>query len=59
MGIRRTAVMKKSLKKTTKLPWEDWVIVSHELNETDKSPWFRVAMHGYPPDNGKKAKLRW
>jgi hypothetical protein len=36
------------------LHWKDWVIMTHKLRRVDKTPWFRVAMYGHPPEKGEK-----
>lgn len=36
------------------LHWTDWVIIGHGMRKKDGKPWFRVAMYGYPPEEGEK-----
>ena len=37
------------------LSWEKWVIMSHAVSEVDGvTPFFRVAMYGYPPKDGEE-----
>ena len=36
------------------LHWKEWVIMTHKLRKVDGTPWFRVAMHGYPPEKDEK-----
>jgi hypothetical protein len=36
------------------LHWKEWVIMTHKLRKVDGTPWFRVAMCGYPPEKDEK-----
>jgi hypothetical protein len=36
------------------LHWKEWVIMTHKLRKVGGTPWFRVAMYGYPPEKDEK-----
>ena len=37
------------------LPWKEWVVMSHERVSDHERCRFRVAMHGFPPEEGEKS----
>jgi hypothetical protein len=36
------------------LPWQDWVVMAHEKVSEEKCCRFRVAVYGYPPEEGEE-----